>query len=77
MHKTLALTEEKEFRQWARDNFKDFNSPNPSIIPTWHPVVQNECERMSKEYKTGLRMRIDGYTSAQVDKVIKEMRSNY
>lgn len=31
------------FRQWARDNYV----PGDPINPLWHPVVRDECERMT------------------------------
>lgn len=41
----LTPEEEPEFRQWARKNYKPFTVINE----IWHPVVQDECERMNKE----------------------------
>lgn len=43
LFKVLSPLEEKEFRQWARDNYQ-LNSPISGI---WHPVVQDECVRMN------------------------------
>ncbi len=44
--KELSEEEEKEFRQWARNNF----IPGlDTINSTWHPIVKEECKRMCKE----------------------------
>lgn len=42
----LNLTEQKEFRQWARDNF---DAEVDTINETWHPVVRDECLKMVHE----------------------------
>lgn len=44
-HLVLNKEQEKEFRAWARTNYK----VNDPILPTWHPVVQDECRRMNDE----------------------------
>jgi hypothetical protein len=44
--RALDETEEKKFRQWARDNFK----PMSKIDTLWHPVVQAECAKMNEEF---------------------------
>lgn len=36
--------EEKEFRRWARENYK-LHTP---INGVWHPLVQDECVRMNE-----------------------------
>lgn len=41
-YKTLNEEEEKEYRQWAKDNY----SFGDSIESSWHPVVQDECMSM-------------------------------
>lgn len=41
----LAAEEEKEFRRWARDNFK----AGGKVDPCWHPVVRDECRRIDQE----------------------------
>jgi hypothetical protein len=45
LFKQLNKEEEKEFRQWARENYQPF-SP---ISGFWHPAVQDECLKMNKE----------------------------
>lgn len=40
MFRDLDDNEEKEFRQWVRDNYKK-NDPIPEI---WHPVCVDECQ---------------------------------
>lgn len=47
-YRDLDNEEEKEFRQWARDNF---NPAVDSINPAWHPVIRVECRCMIEEYK--------------------------
>lgn len=41
----LNEEEEKEFRQWARDNYNRMDV----IKGTWHPVVQDECVKINTE----------------------------
>jgi hypothetical protein len=45
MFRTLSPEETADFRQWARDNY----TPGSPVNPVWHPVVQDECERMNRE----------------------------
>lgn len=45
MFRLLDEEEEKEFRQWARENYV-VGSP---IKRVWHPVVQEEAEAMNLE----------------------------
>lgn len=45
LFRKLDATEEAQFRQWARDNYK----PGSKINGVWHPVVQEECTRMNRE----------------------------
>ena len=46
MFRELSPEEEKEFRQWARDNFTPLRD---EINEVWHPVVKDECEIMNRE----------------------------
>ena len=39
--------QEREFRQWARDNYV----PLEPISGVWHPVIQDECSKINSEYK--------------------------
>jgi len=41
--RTLSPEEEKEFRQWAHDNF----DPDGEANCMWHPVVRDEWEKLS------------------------------
>lgn len=41
----LSPEEEKEYRQWARDNYR----PASEIKGVWHPVVRDECKKMNNE----------------------------
>jgi len=79
LHRDLRKDEEPEFRQWARDNFKFFNANDykKHIGSTWHPVVQDECEKMRLEYKMGLKMRLAGVPSKDVESHIRAMRQGY
>jgi hypothetical protein len=43
----LTKEEEKEFKQWAQDNYK----PGEPIRTLWHPVIQEECEIINKKNK--------------------------
>lgn len=45
LFRELTEQEEKEFRQWARENYKPFTE----IKGIWHPAVQDECVRMNRE----------------------------
>ena len=45
MFKELSPAEEKDFRQWARDN----HTPDMEVNPMWHPVVRDEIELIRKE----------------------------
>lgn len=45
LFKRLTPQEEKAYRAWARANWQ----PGQYINPVWHPVVRDECERMTKE----------------------------
>lgn len=38
--------EEKDYRQWAREEY----TPEQHINPTWHPVVVDECIKIIKEF---------------------------
>ena len=42
----LSEAEIKAHKQWARSNYK-VHSPIKGI---WHPIVQEECAKMNKEY---------------------------
>jgi hypothetical protein len=41
----LRPKEELQFRVWARGNYE----PGSAINPLWHPVVQDECQRINRE----------------------------
>jgi hypothetical protein len=43
--KKLTVSEEKQFRQWARDNWK-FDDDVPKI---WHPIVKDEIKKIKEE----------------------------
>lgn len=46
LFKSLNADEEKQFRQWARENY----TPGSEIKGVWHPVVQDECTKMNIEH---------------------------
>jgi hypothetical protein len=41
----LDPIEEDDFRQWARDNY----IPGSDVNMLWHPVVRDECDRITAE----------------------------
>jgi hypothetical protein len=45
LFKSLTDEEEKEYREWARSNYKKFDP----IKGVWHPVVQEECTKINEE----------------------------
>jgi len=45
LFKTLSDEEQKEYRKWARENYK----PYEPIKGVWHPIAQAECVRMNEE----------------------------
>lgn len=48
LYRDLNPEEEKEFRQWARDNF---DPQKNEIMGFWHPVVRDECQKIIDEHK--------------------------
>jgi len=46
LHRDLAAEEEKEFRDWARENW-ELSEP---VNPVWHPTVVQECAKMLDEH---------------------------
>lgn len=51
--KTLSPKKEKEFRKWARDNYK----PGDPVSSFWHPSVQEECRIINAEAEKGPSMK--------------------
>lgn len=45
LFKDLSKEEQKEYRQWARDNWK----PGNDIKTIWHPIIVDECNKMNLE----------------------------
>jgi len=45
MFKELSAKEVKEYKAWARKNYKPFEP----ISGIWHPVVQEECAKINSE----------------------------
>ena len=45
LFRDLSPEEEKEFRQWAHENY----TPGDNIKGIWHPVVQDECRKINEE----------------------------
>ena len=52
MHRKLTSDEEKEFREWTRDNY----FPYSNISGMWHPVIQEECSKINKEQDEKVRL---------------------
>ncbi len=46
MFRKLTQDEERDFRKWARDNYKRLDP----IKGIWHPSVQDECRKMNEEF---------------------------
>jgi len=46
MFKKLNTTEKAKFESWADDNYV----PLTPISGTWHPVIQNRCAVINKNY---------------------------
>jgi len=46
LYKDLSPSEELEFRQWARSNWKVGEEVNEA----WHPIVRDECSKIHLEY---------------------------
>lgn len=44
LFRELNEKEEKEFRNWARENYK----AGELISKIWHPIVQDECDKMNR-----------------------------
>lgn len=45
LHRILSPEEEKDFRKWARENYK----AGEDINTTWHPVIIHEIGLMTME----------------------------
>lgn len=52
LFRMLTAEEEREFRAWAREHYE----AGTYIKPFWHPVVRDECQRISAH----LSQRRDG-----------------
>lgn len=50
LFRNLTEDEVVEFKKWARDNYK----PYDSISGVWHPVIQAECAKINAEGKEGI-----------------------
>lgn len=46
LFRKLTPKEESKFKAWARSNYK----PGEPIEGIWHPVVQEECVQMNREW---------------------------
>jgi hypothetical protein len=51
----LSADEEKTFRQWARDNYTQFDP----IEGIWHPVIQDECTKINDEAEIEINKLLD------------------
>lgn len=80
LHRKLKpnTEEEFEFRLWARENYRGFNSPNGQpMSETWHPIVKDECKRMRDEYTLGLKLRLSGMSAEDVEREVQKVRDTY
>lgn len=41
----LTEDQNKEFREWARDNY----TKGDKVLDTWHPIVIDECKIINNE----------------------------
>jgi hypothetical protein len=48
--KHLSSEEEKEFRQWTRENYDSYDREEFELF---HPVVRDEIAKIDREYKNG------------------------
>jgi hypothetical protein len=55
MFKDLSPDEEKQFRQWARDNFKIDQEPNE----LWHPLVREEWAKIKNNHLNAIQRTLD------------------
>ena len=60
LHRDLATEEEKEFRNWARENW-EIGEP---VNPVWHPTVVQECAKMLDEH---IRANVRKYDAGTLD----------
>lgn len=49
MFRELSDGDKERFREWARNNYTPFTE----VDSLWHPVVQEECERINEEVGAG------------------------
>ena len=50
MFRELSKEDQKEFRNWARENYVTFSPTNAA----WHPIVRDECGKMNSEAEDAL-----------------------
>jgi hypothetical protein len=48
LFKDLTKEEEQAFRLWAQENYQPFEQ----ISSFWHPIVQEECQRINERSQT-------------------------
>tara|TARA_R100000808_G_scaffold15950_1_gene36349 strand:- start:6727 stop:7074 length:348 start_codon:yes stop_codon:yes gene_type:complete len=58
LHRDLAAEEEKEFRNWARENW----AIDDPISPVWHPKVVEECAVILDEHVRANTKKYDAGT---------------
>lgn len=63
MFRFLTKEEEVNFRLWARKNYTPFTE----ISELWHPVVQDECNKMCEEKQIHFRVENDGMTKEKLN----------
>ena len=65
LFKDLTPEEQKEYRQWARDNYE----PGMEVNPVWHPIVRDEIELIKKEQ--GSKDKAYGWIESLADSTIR------
>lgn len=55
LFKDLTLDEEKQFRQWAHENFKIDQEPNE----LWHPVIRWEWAKIKNNHLNAIQNTLD------------------
>ena len=61
-YRTLSASEETEFRQWARDNWKPGMR---KLTASWHPIIRDECRAIEEEAR---RSDASGNNEGSIDR---------
>jgi hypothetical protein len=71
LHINLSPEQEKDFRNWARENYK----PGEEVCSAWHPVVVDECKKMNEESENVTTEKEPEQT--QRDRIRKEVERHF